>query len=180
MTSHICPGLERAEYRPPVREKRTNGQIDRHSHSTPRHTHSEGFLYAFISHVQSYFIQKCTAITVSFPQAGWMYNFLLPLGSWQFVTIVGQQLLFWQAGSCHWGSVWAPSASQACLDTDFCHSLSLVPLLSLPLRISPSTSRCYQTAHLSLQMFPLTLSVSRRVNVSKCITLLWLNLFLNL
>lgn len=76
------------------------------------------------SHVQSYFIQTSTAITVSSNRQSEyvISSIFLKADS---LTIIEDPLLFWQPKSCHWGSVWV---FQASLDTHFCHYFPLPSL----------------------------------------------------
>lgn len=121
--SHL-PGWERARHKTADRVKRTNGQRDRDPFSTLRHKNiSSSFK---IPH-SIIFYSKVDSNYCLFPQADWMCNFLHLLRSWQFdncrtatavlaaeVLRLRQSLFFFFF-----------SASQARLDTNFCHSFPL-------------------------------------------------------
>lgn len=99
------PGLERAQ-----EKKQQSGwkeQMDRETDIRSVHpgTQTKAFLPAFKSHIQSYFIQRSTAITVSSHRQSEcvISSIFLKADS---LTITEQLLLFWQPKSCHWSSVW--------------------------------------------------------------------------
>lgn len=108
------------------------------------------------SHVQSYFIQKSTAITVSSHRQSWMCNFLHLLGSWQFdnqrtaTAVLATKVL--PLRQCL-----GFSASQACLDTHFCHYLPLPSLSRLMFIVAHSLWFSSQKSHRS---HPLSLTSS--------------------
>lgn len=130
--SHL-PGLERAQHKTAVRGERAKGQKVRHSLADPGKQTKK--LPPLKSHVQSYFIQTSTAITVSSHRQSEcvISSIFLKADS---LTIIEDPLLFWQPKSCHWGSVWV---FQASLNTHFCHYFPL-PSLSLHMFLCSSLS----------------------------------------
>lgn len=132
------PGLERAQHITAVRAKRTNGQRGRHSADPGTQTEKPPPLK---SHVQSYFIQKLTAITVASHRQSEcvIYSIFLKADS---LTIVEHSLLFCQPKSCHWGSVWVFLPVKPVSTHTRTHTHTLRPFSSpffVPTRVSGSS-----------------------------------------
>lgn len=144
MTSHICLVWRGLSIKQQLGEK--NKWTERKMSIQCTQTHKLTSISS--SHVQSYFIQKSTAITVSSHRQSWMCNFLHLLGSWQFdnqrtaTAVLATRVL--PLRQCL-----GFSASQACLDTHFCHSLPLPSLSCLTFIVAGSVWFSSQKSQLS-------------------------------
>ncbi len=142
--------MERPQHKTAVRVKRTNGQRGRHPFSKTQ-VHKLRKPLSLKSNVQSYFIHKSTAITVSSHRQSEcvISSIFLKADS---LTIIELPLLFWHPESRHWGGVWVFLPVKP-LST---HTSSIISLAFLCLDACflflLSSCFCSQKAHLSLQM----------------------------